>query len=194
MQIFKNRSMKKLKLFILAFGLLLAGGAGAQMKIGYISIDNMVALMPETAKIDSILERYVTDSLQPRYNYTLSEYLRKDSMVNSKDSVNVPPAVRKKIREEMQNDAYELQNWQAIVQQLTQNKENQLLAPIYREVYAAIQQVAKEKGYTHVLNKDALLVAPEGDDIIALVAQKLKVTLPPQLKPGISASAPPSGH
>jgi outer membrane protein len=86
----------------------------------------------------------------------------------------------------MQNDVYELQNWQAIVQQLTENKQNQLLGPIYREVFNAIQQVAKEKGYTHVFNKEAMLVAPDGDDIITLVAQKLKVKLPPQLKPGTS--------
>ena len=176
--------MKKLKLFSVALGLLIAASAGAQMKIGYISIDNMVALMPETAKIDSLIERYQVDSLQPRYNYTLAEYLRKDSVVNGKDSAKTPAAVRAKIREEMQNDVYELQNWQAIVQQLTENKQNQLLAPIYREVFSAIQQVAKEKGYSHVYNKEALLVAPDGDDIITLVAQKLKVKLPPQLKQG----------
>ena len=64
-------------------------------------------------------------------------------------------------------------------------KQNELLAPIYRKVYDAIRAVAKEKGYTHVYNKEALLVAPEGDDIIPLVASKLKVTLP---KPGTTGT------
>ena len=46
--------MKKfLTVFAFAMGLLLAGNAGAQMKAGYISVDNMVGLMPETAKIDT---------------------------------------------------------------------------------------------------------------------------------------------
>ncbi|MEI9807210.1 MAG: hypothetical protein WDO16_04605 [Bacteroidota bacterium] len=44
--------------------------------------------------------------------------------------------------------------------------------------------MAKEKGYTHVLNKEAFLVAPEGDDMIVAVATKLKLKLPPQLQPG----------
>ena len=176
--------MKKLKLFSVLLSLLIAAGSDAQMKAGYISIDNMVALMPETAKIDSLLERFQSDSLQPRYNYTLSEYLRKDSLVSGKDSAKTPAAVRAKIRQEMQNDVYELQNWQTIVQQATESKQNQLLAPIYRAVFAAIQQVAKEKGYSHVFSKESLLVAPEGDDIIPLVAQKLKVNLPPQLQTG----------
>ncbi|MFM2138672.1 MAG: hypothetical protein RJA57_979, partial [Bacteroidota bacterium] len=36
-------------------------------------------------------------------------------------------------------------------------------------------------GYTHVLNKESLLIAPDGDDIITPVATKLKVAIP---KPG----------
>ena len=178
--------MKKLKLFTVSLGLLIGAVAGAQMKVAYISIENMVALMPETAKIDSVLERYQTDSLQPRYNYTLAEYLRKDTIVSGKDSAKTPASVRAKIRQEMQNDIYELQNWQAIVQQATESKQNQLLAPIYRKVYTAIQQVAKEKGYTHVFTKESMLVAPDTDDLITLVAQKLKVNVPPQLVPGMN--------
>ena len=178
--------MKKLKLFPVILLLLVGGGVVAQMKIGYISVDNMVSLMPGTSKIDSLLERYNADSLQPRYNYTLAEYLRKDSIVSGKDSAKTPATVRAKIREELQNDVYELQNWQSIVQQATESKQNQLLAPIYRQVFTAIQQVAKEKGYTHVFNKESLLAAPEGDDLILLVAQKLKVKLPPQAVPGIN--------
>ena len=180
--------MKKLKLFTLALGLLIGVGAGSQMKAAFISIDNMVALMPETGKIDSLLDRYQADSLQPRYNYTLSEYLRKDTIVSGKDSAKTAASVRAKIRQEMQNDIYELQNWQAIVQQATESKQNQLLAPIYKEVFAAVQLVAKEKGYTHVFNKEALLVAPDADDIIIHVAQKLKVKLPPQLQTGANKS------
>ena len=78
--------MKNLKIFAVALFVFMASGAGAQMKIGYISITDMVSLMPETAKIDSLIEKYQADSLQPEYTYTLSEFLRKDSMVNGKDS------------------------------------------------------------------------------------------------------------
>lgn len=181
--------MKKLKVFVVVLGLLVAGSVSAQVKIGYISVDNMVGLMPETAKVDTLLQQYQTDSLQPRYNYTLSEYLRKDSIVNGKDSLKTPAAVRAQIREEMQNSAYELQNWQSIAQQATENKQNELLAPIYKKVLDAIKAVAKEKGYTHIFNKEAFLVAPDADDILPLVAQKLKVKLPPQIQEGVNNQA-----
>jgi outer membrane protein len=177
--------MKNLKVLAVVLFVIIGGSANSQMKVGYISITDMVSLMPETAKIDTLLNKYQTDSLQPEYSYTLSEYLRKDSMVNGSDSEKVPPTVRATVREELQELGYKLQNWQAYAQQLTENKQQVLLAPIYRKVIDAIKQVAKEKGYTHVFNKESFIVAPEGDDMILLVAEKLKVKLPPQLQQGI---------
>ncbi|HYM94388.1 MAG TPA: OmpH family outer membrane protein [Chitinophagaceae bacterium] len=186
--------MKKLKVFVAALGLLIAANAGAQIKIGYISVDNVVGLMPETAKVDSLIQQYQADSLQPRYNYTLSEYLRKDSIVNGKDSLKTPAVVRAQIREEMQSDAYQLQNWQSIVQQATESKQNEFLAPIYKKVLDAVKAVAKEKNYTHVFNKEAFLVAPDGDDMLLMVAEKLKIKLPNQTQGGLNKTVVPGGN
>ena len=172
--------MKNLKVLAVLMGLFIACTAGAQVKIGYISVDNMVGLMPETAKEDTLIQQFQADSLQPRYNYTLSEYLRKDSIVNGKDSLKTPAAVRNQIRQEMQNNAYELQNWQAIAQQATENKQNELLAPIYKKVQDAITQVAKENGYTYILHRESAIVVPPENDISALVAKKLNIKLPQQ--------------
>jgi outer membrane protein len=169
--------MKKiLSLFVLSAGLLFATNAGAQMKIGYIKIDDMVSLMPETAKIDSLLERYQQDSINPQYAQIVSLYQYKDSVY--RDSIKTPAAVRKQIEQELPTLIYQIQNWQQIVNQAMEAKQNEFLAPIYRKVYDAIKAVAKEKGYTHVVSKEALLIAPDGDDMIAAVAAKLKVTIP----------------
>lgn len=169
--------MKKfLSLFALATCILFAGNAGAQMKFGYISVDNMVGIMPETAKLDSLLDRYQADSINPQYAQIVSLYQYKDSVY--RDSVKTPPAVRKQIEQELPTLIYQIQNWQQIVNQAVEAKQNELLAPIYRKVYDAIKAVAKEKGYTHIVTKEAFLVAPDADDIIAAVAAKLKVTLP----------------
>ena len=170
--------MKKIfTVIVLAIGLTLAGNA--QTKIGYISIDNMVRLMPETSRIDSVLEKYQADSINPQYAQIVSLYQYKDSVY--KDSIKTPPAVRKQIEQELPTLIYQIQNWQAIVNQAMEAKQNELLAPIYNRVYDAIKLVAKEKGYSHVISKESLLVAPDGDDMISAVAAKLKVQLP---KPG----------
>lgn len=170
--------MKKfLSVIVLNAGLLFAVNVSAQMKVGYISVDNMVGIMPETAKLDSLLERYQTDSINPQYAQIVSLYQYKDSVY--KDSIHpVPAAVKKQIEGELPSLIYQIQNWQEIVKQEIERKQNELLAPIYRKVYDAIKLVAKEKGYTHVFSKEAFLVAPDGDDMIAAVAAKLKVPIP----------------
>lgn len=169
--------MKKfLTTIVLATGLLFANHATAQMKIGYIRIDDMVAIMPETAKIDSLLERFQADSINPKYSAIVTSYQFKDSLY--RDSVKTPPSVRKQIEEELPSLIYQIQNWQQIVNQALEAKQNEFLAPIYRKVYDAVKLVAKEKGYTHVMTKEALLVAPDADDMIGMVAAKLKVAIP----------------
>jgi outer membrane protein len=190
--------MNKIKLFFLAAILTLAVGTVSAQKTGYIRVDDIVRLMPETGKIQGTLEKYQADSLQPRFNYTLTEYRRKDSIVNGPDSTKTPASVRSKMREEMEQDLYELQNWQQIVNNLVQQKQDNMLEPIYAKAIDAVQQVAKENGYTYVYTKDALLVAPPADDLLPLVARKLKLTLPGNANaaPGSSpaaANAPKTG-
>ena len=170
--------MNKFKFFLVALVILCASSAAMAQKSGYIRIDDVVRLMPETGKIQTALEKYQSDSLQPRFNYTLSEYQRKDSIVNGKDSLKTPAAVRAKMRQEMQQDLYELQNWQNLYQQAVQGKQEELLQPIYEKAMQAIQTVAKESGYAYVYSKHALLVAPPADDLLPLVAKKLNLKLP----------------
>ncbi|GAC1418631.1 MAG: hypothetical protein NVS1B13_19370 [Flavisolibacter sp.] len=173
--------MNKIKLLLIALGTTMATTTLVAQKTGFIKVDNVIALMPETAKIDSLIRIYQTDSLQPRFNYTLSEYQRKDSAVNGRDSSKTPASVRVKMRQEMQQDISELQNWQQIASQATQQKQDQLLEPIYRKAIAAIQEVARENGYTYVYTQEALLVAPPSDDLLPLVAKRLNLKLPPGL-------------
>ena len=158
----------------------------AQTKFGYIRVDDVVALMPATAKVDSLLEIYQKDSIQPEYSNVVANYQFKDSLY--RDSIKTPASVRQQLAKELPALIYQIQNWQQISQQAMEEKQNKLLAPIYTEVYTAIKAVAKEKGYTHVLNKEAFLVAPEGDDMIVAVATKLKLKLPPQLQPNKPAT------
>ncbi len=176
--------MKKVVVLLAITGLLgLAGAASAQTKIGYISVENVLSLMPEVSKFDSILSRYQADSINPQYASLIQTYQYKDSMY--KDTLKPPPpAVKKQLEEELPQLINTIQNWQQIVNQAMEAKQNELLAPLYRKIYEAIRAVAKEKGYTHVLNKESLLVAPDADDMVAAVAAKLKLSLP---KPAASA-------
>jgi outer membrane protein len=170
--------MNKIKLFAVAIAIFCGISASAQ-KIGYISLDQVVALMPEVGKIDTLLQRFQSDSLNPQYQYMVSEFQRKDSIANGKDSLKTPAKVREQIRQELEGMAYQLQNWNTYVQNAMQGKQNELLEPVYRKVITSLKAVAKENGYAYVMNKENLIVAPDSDDLLPLVAKKLNLKLPP---------------
>ena len=168
--------MKKIiAIFVLAAGLV-SGTVQAQGKFGFIRVDEMVSLMPELKKIDTLLVSFQNDSLPRTYNYLLTQYQRYDSIVT--DSVRSPLVVRQEAAKQRATYLDELQNWQSSAQSLIEAKQNALLQPVYDKVLKAIDEVAKEKGYTYVFNREALLVGPPADNLLPMVAEKLKVKLP----------------
>lgn len=182
--------MKKLKVLVAAVCLVLVSNVSqAQTKIGYIDAETVLYLMPEVSKIDSLMRVYQVDSIGREYTSLMQTYQYKDSVF--RDSAHpLPPAVKEQYQKDLFQLTQTLQGWQEIAQQAYQNKQNQLLAPVMRKINDAINAVAKEKGYTHVLSRETLLVAPETDNLLQSVAKKLNVTVPPQLLPGYK---PPVG-
>lgn len=182
--------MKKLKVLVAAVCLVLVTNVSqAQTKIGYIDAETVLYLMPEVAKIDSLMRIYQTDSIGREYTSLFQTYQYKDSVF--RDSAHpLPPAVKEQYQKDLLQLTQTLSGWQEIAQQAYQNKQNQLLAPVMRKINEAINAVAKEKGYAYVLSRESLLVAPEADNLLQAVAKKLNVTVPPQLLPGYK---PPVG-
>ena len=170
--------MNKIRIFILAAVIIATTGSAMAQKTGYISVDNMVRLMPDIAKIDTMMQRYQTDSINTEFASLVADYNYRDSLLSSKDTLKMPATVRDQHRQALQQISYQVQNWQQISQQAYQSKQQELLQPVYRKVMTAVNAVAKEKGYAYVISSDALLVAPPGDDLLPSVAQRLNVKLP----------------
>jgi outer membrane protein len=105
-----------MKLFFIAALILSSAGSAIAQKAGYIRLEDVVSLMPEVGKIDTMLQKYQTDSLNTQFTYLVSEYNRKDSIANGKDSAKTPLATRNLMRQDMEGYAYQIQNWQQIVQ------------------------------------------------------------------------------
>lgn len=182
--------MKKLKVFVVAACLVLvANESKAQTKIGYIDAETVLYLMPEVAKIDSLITIFRTDTIGKEYNSLYTTWQYKDSTF--RDSIHpLPPAVKDQVGKELVELEQTLRNWQQIAQEAIQNKQQTLLAPVMKKIQDAINAVAKEKGYVYVVSRESLIVAPDADNLLPAVAAKLKVTLPPQLQPGYKGPAP----
>jgi outer membrane protein len=155
-------------------------------KTGYIDVNVVIQIMPDAAKIDSLMEKFQADSLGRQFDILLKDYKYRDSILTSKDTLTMPASVKLQHQQTLQNDAYQIQNWQSISQQYYQGKQNQLLEPVYRKVMNAVQAVAREKGYTYVYDKSVLIIGPTGDDLLPAVAQKLNIKVPPQVPIGVN--------
>jgi outer membrane protein len=176
--------MNKIKILLIAAAISISSAALAQ-KTGYISVDQVIGIMPEVAKIDTLMQRYQADTINTEFSALIEQYNYKDSILTKTDTTKMPTSLRKQYRSDLEGITYQVQNWQAISQQAYQQKQNQLLAPVYRKVMTAIQAVAKEKGYTYVYDKQVLILGPNADDLLPAVAAKLKVAIPKDLPIGL---------
>lgn len=188
--------MKKLHVLIAAVGLLIAGNAAAQNKIAYIRIDDVVAVMPELApekvNMDTVGQQFVKDSIAPQFEYKQTQYNEKVAAYTD-TTKKLSPQVKTIMLKEIQDLQQELSGADQYLQQVYQAKQQEFLRPYYAKAKKAIEQVAKEKGYTHVMSTDVFLIAPEADDISLLVLAKLGIKLPNQNPPANNKPATPGG-
>ncbi len=145
--------------------------SNAQGKIGYISTDEVMISMPEAAKVDTALNQYqqalyqAAQDKQTAFNAAVAKFYV--------DSTKMSPSMKEVTRKNLQDQIQQLSGADQQIQQQMQQKQQELLGPVQRKLIGAIQDVAKENGYTYVLPREALLVMPPGDDIAPLVRRKL---------------------
>lgn len=148
----------------------------AQSKIGYISTEELISIMPETQKADSNLQQYRNALIQ---NYQDKQGALETAIEKfNKDSASYTSAVKDVKRGELQKMLQDISSEEQRIQQQLQQRQQELIVPINKRAFDAIQAVAKENGYGYIIEKNALLVAPPGDDVLNLVAKKLNIKVP----------------
>lgn len=178
----------KIKLFFTALILTVSLGLNAQnFKLGYTNIDVILQNMPDSKDIQNKLavEKAQYDKLY-QDKLTDAQKLLEDYQKNGPSMSAVIKADKEKT---LQNKQNELQELQQNAEQALGRKQQELVGPVMDKIQAAIDAVAKENGYTFILNSDAgygttpvILVAPESDNITNLVYKKLGVAIPSEKK------------
>jgi outer membrane protein len=169
--------MKKIvTIAMVALGLVLSASnqTKAQTKIGYISLNELIASMPEAKKADSSLQEFQS-ALSQNFEDMKKEFNEQDSLLNSKDTAKYTKAQLEIKRKNIGEQYLKLQGYTQQAQQQLQQKQQELVAPIQKKAVDTIQTVAKESGYTYVFAKDALLAYPPADDLLPLVKKKLGI-------------------
>jgi outer membrane protein len=168
--------MKKIvTVLAVVMGLILAGNstqAQTTGKIGTINLAELIPNMPEYKKADTAMNDF-NSALNQQYQDMVTEYQEQTTLLGSKDTAKYTPAQLELKRKGAQDLLQKLQGWQQTAQQMQQQKNQELLAPIQKKAMEAINAVAKENGYVWIISKDQLLVSPPTDDILPLVKKKL---------------------
>lgn len=180
--------MKKLLLVSVAFALSLfiTTTTNAQIKIGTFDEESILSIMPGVQKVDTLLQKYVNDSLKPEYEFEIYQFQTKDSTFK-RDSSSMNSSVKAMLKKEIAGHLNKIQNWQQYQQQLLQAKQQELLRPFLEKVYAALQVVITEQKYTHVFKKDVFIYADKSEELMLRVIQKMKIPVPKDIEDQIKA-------
>ena len=169
------------QLFLVAAMTLSIFGASAQNKIGYISTDELISVMPEAQKADAELKEYQT-SLAQQGQDMMKELNDKDSLF-VRDSAKLSPSMKEIKRNELVALYQRAQNWNQQAQDMYQQEAQKKIAPLRTKALDAIRAVAKESGYAYILDINSVIVGPPGDDVLPLVKKKLGIKDAPAKKP-----------
>jgi outer membrane protein len=167
--------MKKLlKVALIAVCIVFAGNlAKAQGKIGYVAVDAIVDQMPETKAAITTITAYNKQFIDQLT--TMNNELQSKGQAYQAQRATMTDAIRTAKESELNDLQKRFQDYQNTAQQQVQAKQAELGKPIIEKVRAAVAQVAKEKGFTYVINSSQtdLVVSPPGDDLAAEVKAKL---------------------
>lgn len=162
---------KQILILVLAsFSLLAASTADAQTKIGYVNTGELISVLPEAKKADSLFNQF-QEVLKKNGEDYQTELETKAKKFNE-DSTKLSPVVKEAERKKLQELYTKVVNYNQDAQQQLEARQQELFAPVQKRALDIIQLVSKENGYTHIFNREALLVVPPADDILPLIKKK----------------------
>lgn len=156
--------------------MVIAGNAAkAQVKIGYINMNQLIDEMPETktirTQIDAYQKQFIDEltSMNTEYQAKLKDYQTQRPTMTD--------AVRTAKEAELTDFQKRMNDYQNNAQQQVNNRTNELSKPLFDKAKAAITQVATERGYGYVINsaQTDLIVSPPENDMMAAVKAKLGI-------------------
>lgn len=169
--------------------------AQTAQKIGYTNVEYILGQMPELKGIETEIK-----TKEAQYQNLIQQKQKElqDKVANyQKNQATMSDVIKTDMEKQLQTLNQSLQEFQQNAQGELQQKQQQLLAPVLQKIDKAIQETAKENGFTFVISSDlgnpslspVLLYVDEQYNLTDLVFKKLGVTP----KPATAATTPGTG-
>jgi len=142
-------------------------------KFGHIDFAELYNLMPEKDSAQAKYQKFAKD-LESTLKSMQAEFETKyqDFQTNQ---ATMSQLIQQTKTKELQDLQQRIQEFQQNAQQELTDKEKELSSPIIEKAKKAVQEVAKENGFTYIFNsaEGLLLYSDPGDDLMVLAKKKL---------------------
>lgn len=165
-------------LVVLGLGAIVSQAQTQSTKIGYADVDYIFEKMPESKQVESELKTVQTQ-LKNQIDAKYAEFQKKYQEYTQNQQTMLE-AVRLNTERELQQLQQNIEKLQQDAQTTIQGKQIALMKPVYDKVGKAIEDVAKENGYTFILSGqvggiDVVLYADESANVSDVVLKKMGV-------------------
>jgi outer membrane protein len=161
---------------LLLFAAFTISASAQNLKFGHIDLQALVQVMPERTTAETEFNTFQTD-LEEVLGEMQQNYQQK--LVELEQLGEDASEVRRNAKiSELQELQQRIQNYQVTAQQQLQQKQSELLSPVFEKAETAIEEVAKEQGLFYVFDVGANVVLYKSNqsvDILPLVKQKLGI-------------------
>jgi len=168
--------MKKIMIIIMGLvSVSMISFAQSPLKIGHVNINEIMTALPERDSAQVLLEKETReiestyDEMTVIYNKLLDEY--------QKGLSNYSELVRKTKESELLDKQKRLAEFEQNASVTLQNRNAELIKPIYEKIIKAIERIATENGFTYVLdisNGSVVFTSKESQNLDQLVLKLLK--------------------
>lgn len=149
--------------------------AQGKVKLGHINSDSLLQIMPgrdsAIIKIQAEAEGYqkLLTTMNTEYETKATEYQTNYNTMSE--------LIKQTKLAELQDLQTRIENFQTSASDSLQAKQTELLQPIIDTAKKAIEDVAKENGYTYIFDSalGMILFSTETDDIMPLVKKKIGI-------------------
>ena len=163
------------KISLMAIILFSAGLVQAQtLKFAHIDSQALIQTMPETAAAQKALQEQAKgledqlSDMQKEFQTKLADYTQK--------SDSLTDIVRQAKEEDLRNLQERIQSFNSSAQQKLQQKQSELMQPVFDKANKAIEEVAKQQGVIYVFDSNAVLYKSNASiDLLPLVKTKLGI-------------------
>jgi len=173
----KNMMRNVVKIIVLVVFIFGVTAVNAQTKtrIGHIDFGKLIEQLPGQDTVKTAMAKYA-QSLQDQYQSMQTELQSKiDDYSKNKETFSA--LIKQTKEKEVADLQTRMEAFQQSAQQDMSDQESKLSAPFIEKAKKAIQEVAKENGFSYVLNNyEGLILYNEGgEDIMPLVKKKLGI-------------------